>query len=128
MRHVRKRCSPVVDASTIASRCLSGTQQPEPGEDRSPLLIDEGCAQEDVWRELLDVIERKSKLASREWRRVIDLEQFISAEQAIVLITAVVDAVRRHITDPRKLSQISREIGALYGAGQQIEDVARCST
>ena len=87
-------------------------------------IIDEGNAQEDVWRELLDVIERKSELASREWRRMVHLEQFISAERAIVLITAVVDVVKQHVTDRQTLSQISREIGALYGPGQEGENGA----
>ena len=85
-------------------------------------MLKEGNSQEQLWRELLDTIQRKADVASREWRRMAHLEQFISAERAIVLITAVVDVVKQHVTDRQTLSLISREIGALYGPGQEGEN------
>lgn len=66
-----------------------------------------------VWAEVLDLMERRRKLAETESKRLAAMGQFLTASQAMVLLASVVDVIRRTVTDKQQLSAISREIGRL---------------
>jgi len=68
-----------------------------------------------AWAEVLDLVERRRKLAETETKRLSAMGQQITAEKAMLLLAAVVDIVRRNVTDPVQLKAISREISALAG-------------
>lgn len=68
-----------------------------------------------AWAEVLDLVERRRKLAETETKRLTAMGQQITAEKAMLLLAAVVDIVRRNVTDPGQLKAISREISALAG-------------
>ena len=83
-------------------------------------LVDLGVADYRAWAELLATIEMRRRLADTERRRLEAMQQMITTERAMLLVAALVDAVRRHVDDKRVLDAIGREverIAAVKGAG-----------
>lgn len=66
-----------------------------------------------VWSEVLDLMERRRKLAETESKRLAAMGQMITSERAMILLAHVVDICRRNVKDRNELSAISREIGQL---------------
>ncbi len=83
-------------------------------------LLYNGAADERIWGELIEMIEKKTLVAAREWKRQVDLRQVITADRAIMLITTIVEIVRKHVPNRRTLDKIQRDVGeALGGHGHQ---------
>lgn len=80
-------------------------------------LISRGVSDYAAWHEVGDLLERKRKLAESERKRLTEMEQMMTAEQAMVLLSAVVDTVRRHVTDRAALAAISEDVRRLVAAG-----------
>jgi hypothetical protein len=76
-------------------------------------LLEAGAGDDAVWKEILDVAERKSLVAQREWRRLRDLRMVMPADQAMTFVAAVVDAVRRHVPDPDARGRIMDDLDRL---------------
>ena len=76
-------------------------------------LIRRGVADAAARSEVLGIIERRRKLVESEGKRRTAMQQMITAERLMVLVSAVVDVVMRHVDDPRTRSAISTDIGAL---------------
>lgn len=66
-----------------------------------------------VWGEVLDLVERRRKLADTESKRLAATGQMMAAERVMLLVGALVDIVRRHVSDRDQLTAISREVGQL---------------
>ena len=45
------------------------------------------------------------------------VQQTITSERAMLLVAALVDAVRRHVEDRKVLAAIGEEFGGISGAG-----------
>jgi len=73
----------------------------------------EGTADYAAWAEVLELVERRRKLAETETKRLAAMGQQITAERAMLLLAAVVDVIRRHVTERDTMAAISREIGQL---------------
>lgn len=76
-------------------------------------LVDLGIADYQAWAELLRAIETRRRLAETERRRLEAMEQMITSERAMLLVAALVDAVRRHVHDRDVLDAIGREVEQL---------------
>jgi hypothetical protein len=79
-------------------------------------IINEVRASESTWREVYGVLEQRRKLVETESKRLKDMQQMMTSERAMVLLAAVVDTVRKHVTDPKQLSGISTDLRALVAA------------
>ncbi len=79
-------------------------------------LIDQGAADSATWAEVTDLLYLRRRLVETEHKRLVALEQLLTAEQAMVLVSAVVDAVRRHVTDRPTLAAISEDITRLVSS------------
>jgi hypothetical protein len=66
-----------------------------------------------AWAEIVSLLDERRKLAESERKRLAEAGQWLSVEQATVLLTAVVDAVRRNVSDPASLRAIGDEINRL---------------
>lgn len=66
-----------------------------------------------VWAEVLDLMERRRKLAETESKRLSAMGQMITSERAMILLAHVVDICRRNVSNRNELSAIAREIGQL---------------
>jgi hypothetical protein len=73
-------------------------------------LIEGGIADWSAWREIARLIDQRRQLVESERKRLVELQQVLTAEQALVLLAAVTDAVRRHVHDRPTLAAISGEL------------------
>ena len=76
-------------------------------------LTDLGIQDYKAWSELLGAIESRRRLAETERRRLEAMQQTITSERAMLLVAALVDAVRRHVTDKAVLDAVGREVAQL---------------
>ena len=84
-------------------------------------LIDSGLADTDRWQELANLLERRRKLVETEMKRQQALQQMVTATEAMTLIAAVAESVRRHVTDRATLQAIQTDITRFthYGTPRQ---------
>ncbi len=71
--------------------------------------LDDGA----IWHEIGLTLDRRERLVRSERRRLIELQQMITAEQATALMAAVVAIVREHVTDRDALRAISESMAQL---------------
>lgn len=69
------------------------------------------------WRQLFDIFELRRKLSESERKRLLEMQQIITAEDAAKLITALQMAVIRIVDDSSKLKLIEYEFIRLSGVG-----------
>jgi hypothetical protein len=79
-------------------------------------LIQRGAGKWATWQAIEDAMERRRKLVESERRRMVDLQQYLTAERLMVLIAAVVNVVARYVDDKQKLRLISADVGELITA------------
>jgi hypothetical protein len=75
--------------------------------------IEAGVSDEAAWREISGLIGQRQALVESERRRMVDLQQVITAGEAVALAAQLIDVVRRNVTDRKTLAAIGREFGAL---------------
>lgn len=84
-------------------------------------LLRRGVADFLRWREVYDVIEHFGRTKEREHRRLVQMQQMISAEQFGAMILAITDAAKRSITDPASLSAFANELGKLWNQPDKLK-------
>jgi predicted nucleic acid-binding Zn-ribbon protein len=80
-------------------------------------IIEQGGRADQVWDDIGNVIEQRRKLVESERKRLVDMQQMLTAEQAMTLLAAVVDVVRRNVTDRDALAAISADVKRIVLAG-----------
>ncbi len=70
-------------------------------------LIKEVRESESTWREIYGLLEQRRKLVETESKRLKDMQQMITAEQAGVLIAAIAEVVKKNVSDRKQLGAIS---------------------
>jgi hypothetical protein len=80
--------------------------------------LDAGTQDYEAWYDVCELIEQRRKLADSETRRLVTLQQMISAEQAMLLIGVIVDIIAWHITDRQVLAQITTDLQRLGHVGE----------
>ena len=80
-------------------------------------LIQRGLGDFATWEDIYRVVEQRRRLAETETRRLEKAQQTITAEQAMLLLAAVVDVIRTHVSDRNILSAVSRDLGRLAPPG-----------
>ena len=81
-------------------------------------VIEAGSTAEEVWSEMYEAIEAKTKVSEREWRRLRDLRQFMTVQQSMDLVSYLVECVTRHVTDRDKLAMITKDMDKVLSAPQ----------
>jgi hypothetical protein len=76
-------------------------------------LILEGAGDYAGWGEIQDLIEQRRKLCDSENRRLVQAHEMITSAQAMVLLSQVVAAIQRHVTDKTILAAIAHEFQGL---------------
>lgn len=76
-------------------------------------LIDRGARDWMVWNDIGNTIERRRRIAETERKRLEAMQNSMTAEQAMLLLGAVVDTIRRHVTDREVLRGISSDLSGL---------------
>lgn len=75
--------------------------------------VEKGSSERKTWAEIFDLLERRKRLVESERKRLVDMQQMITSERAMLLLSVVVDTVRRHVNDRDALAAISADIGKL---------------
>jgi hypothetical protein len=81
--------------------------------DKLDRLMDRQHTDHAAWREIGEAIEQRRKLVDSEQKRLIALQQVITAESALTLMGTLVDIITTHVTDQPTLAQIVADIQAL---------------
>jgi hypothetical protein len=83
---------------------------------RMEQLIESATDDHQAWAAIGGLIEQRRRLAESESKRLVALEQMLTAEQAMTLAHRVIDIVTRHVTDRQVLSAIVVEMKSLTEA------------
>lgn len=67
----------------------------------------------EVWKELVDLFEQRRKLAESERKRMVEMQQMMTLQQGQAFLAAVVDSIRRNVSDRKALGAISADIARL---------------
>jgi hypothetical protein len=81
--------------------------------DRLAELIDHGLEDYAAWADVRSLVDQRARLVANERRRLVEMQQMITAERAMTMLGAVVAIIRRHIRDRETLAAISADFGAL---------------
>jgi len=84
-------------------------------------IIQAGGETAELWSELYEAIDKKTEVATREWKRLVDLRQVITAEKALALITAIMHSVARNVPDMQARIRISNDVRELINRGDPDE-------
>lgn len=79
-------------------------------------VIRRGLADTHNWAEVSTTLDLRRKTVESERKRLVQLSQMITAEQAMVLMTAVVSLVKENVDDPHALARISDGLRRLASA------------
>lgn len=82
-------------------------------------IINSGLGEEKNWEEVLRTIRSRKSLVESERKRLVEMNQMITAEQAMVLIGFVISTIKTHVQDKEALANISREF-TLYLQGDRL--------
>jgi len=66
-----------------------------------------------VWKDLMNVIDNRRKLAETERRRIVDAQHTMTYEQANMIISYMMTSIRTHVEDPEILRAISEDMRRL---------------
>jgi hypothetical protein len=77
------------------------------------VTIRRGQADYAAWDEIKETLDLRRKLVESERKRLVQLSQMITTEQAMVLMTAIVALVQENVTDRQALAKISDGIRRL---------------
>jgi hypothetical protein len=80
-------------------------------------VIRQGVGEWATWDEVGKQIDRRRQLVESERRRLEAMQQMITAERAMILLSAVTDIIRKNVTDKDTLRSISDDIRALLDRG-----------
>ncbi len=81
-------------------------------------IVNAGDADRAAWADDLSLVEARRRLSESEQKRLVAMSQTITAEQAMALVGALVDAVRRHVTDRAVLTALSNDLERVLAAKQ----------
>jgi len=76
-------------------------------------LIERGAGKWATWDAIGELMEQRRKLVESERRRMLDLQQYVTAERVMLLITAIVNVVARYVDDKRTLGRIAADVREL---------------
>lgn len=76
-------------------------------------LINGGANDYLVWAQITAFLEQRRRLVDTERRQLGVMQQMITTAQAMVLITALADIVRKHVADSDVLSRIQTDLTRL---------------
>jgi len=72
-------------------------------------FVEKGQQDVKTWNEITRIMDIKRKVSESERKRLIEMDQIITAEKAMLLITMISTIVKKYVTDSATLSAISQE-------------------
>jgi hypothetical protein len=81
-------------------------------------LIGSGLADHEAWYEIQALLDQRRKLVESERKRLVEMQQMVSAASAMTLATALLEAVRRNVTDRAVLTAVQSDFNRLVNLEQ----------
>lgn len=75
--------------------------------------VQKGAEHASAWTELQSLIEDKTRVQAREWKRLVDMQAVLSANEVLTLVLAVAHSVKRHCPDVQVQQRIVEDIRIL---------------
>ena len=79
-------------------------------------LVGQGHADYRAWAEIGGVIEQRRKLVESERKRLVEMQQTLTVERAMLLIGAISGVIKAHVHDRTTLAAIGRDIESIISA------------
>lgn len=76
-------------------------------------MITRGHADYAAWADLRTLVEQRRKLSETESKRRKDMQDMITTENAMVLVTSLSESVRRNVSDPDQLKAITADLARI---------------
>lgn len=76
-------------------------------------LIRRGQQDYQAWNELLFTLDQQRRLAESEQKRLVAMQQYVTSEQVLVLMSALLDSVKRNVSDKKAFSAIAADFDRL---------------
>lgn len=73
-------------------------------------LVRSGLSEGYVWSEIRALLKERAGLVASEQKRLVDMQQYVTSEQAMTFVGALMASVRRHVSDPVALAGISADL------------------
>lgn len=86
------------------------------------LLINRGAGDYQAWDEVVKTISNRRRLVETERKRLVDMQQMMTAEQAMTMLSFVVSVIKKNVTDQQTLAKISAEITNYIGQRNNFQD------
>jgi hypothetical protein len=107
-----------LDLRVAVRNFMAALSQRDADKMRGPLqqmqdLVEAGVAEHQTWDDIGDLLDQRRKLVESERKRLVEMQQMITSEQAMVMLAVVVDTIRRHVTDRTALAAISADLARL---------------
>lgn len=77
--------------------------------------FDAGAKWDSTWEQVQDTLEQLRKLTDTEVKRKKELNQMVPIERVVILMAAVGNAVKRHVSNPAEIQAVYRELAMLHG-------------
>lgn len=81
-------------------------------------LLEAGQKWDRTWATVTYTMEQLRKMTDTEVKRKKELNQMVPIERVVILMAAVGQAVKRHVTDPAQIDAVYRELAVLHGSNQ----------
>lgn len=75
--------------------------------------VQDGSKEYQSWIEIRSMLQERRVLAESERKRLIDMQQMITIEKAMLLVSALAGIIKQHVTDTKTLSKISNDMSKL---------------
>ncbi|MBD3251199.1 hypothetical protein GF380_01870 [Candidatus Uhrbacteria bacterium] len=75
--------------------------------------VENGVTQTSAWAEVYDVLDSRRRLVESERKRLVQMHQFITAEQAMALLARVQQSILENVKDKHALAAIATDLAEL---------------
>lgn len=79
-------------------------------------LTSQGVGEFERWKEIYELMELRRRLAETERRRLIDMQQYITSQQAMVMIGTLLGIIKARVDDRNVLAAIQHDVNALLAS------------
>lgn len=76
-------------------------------------VLGDAVTDHEAWLEVSALLDQRRKLVESQRKRMIEQQQFVTVEQALLLVTAMIDSVKRNVRDRDALNAISMDVAKL---------------
>lgn len=75
--------------------------------------IEAGAESGQAWADIFTAVEQRRRLVESERKRMVEQQQYVTAEQAMLLVSALIDVVTKHVRDRNTISAIYADVSKL---------------